>query len=301
MRGAALWTLARPAMVPWLWALVGIGFGWAHWIGSWDLLRGPAFLGLLGAWLAVHAGTMWLNAALDRDEGEVLFGEAAALPEGISRVAYLALGLGAALGLAVDERAGLCLVGAALLAVVYSHPRIAGKGHPLLGPAVNAIGYGLLAPGSGCLLLRQPFEARTAGIGLLLALGMLGLTFLAQSFQREEDAARGYRTLVVTHGPAACVFAARVALGLGSLVYGLLVCLGEVPRLTVLGLLPLPYLLRRLAPTAAATRDALFRLGVCLLVALVLAGVDHLGCLLRGEPGAGLCVAARRDPVMTSR
>jgi|GEM_PF-3678142 len=288
--------LARPTMVPWLWGIVAVGFGWAHWTESRDLLRGLDFLGLLIAWVAVHAGTMWWNALLDQDEGEVLFGERAAVPPGLQRLAGGALGLGAGLGLLIDRGAGACLVGAAALAVLYSHPRAAAKGHPIGGPLVNLLGYGLLAPASGYLLIPQAWEARTGGMVALLALGMLGLYFLAQSFQREEDAARGYRTLVVTHGPAACVLAARACVLGAGLVYGLLALGGEVPTLTALPLLAVPLIAARMAPSARATRDTLFWMGACLGLTLVLASIDHLACLLRGLPGAGLCVRVRLPP-----
>jgi hypothetical protein len=37
-------------------------------------------------------------------------------------------------------------------------------------------------------------------------------------------------------------------------------------------------------------------MGACLGLTLVLASIDHLACLLRGLPGAGLCVRVRLPP-----
>ena len=46
---------------------------------------------VLLAWVALHAGTLWLNAALDRDEGEVLWGRAVPVPANAALGGYAAL------------------------------------------------------------------------------------------------------------------------------------------------------------------------------------------------------------------
>src|SRR5688572_28972897 len=74
------WLLARPGGAVCVAALPLLGWGFAHW----DHARGAAgvtgIVLTIAAWLALHAGTLWLNAALDRDAGEVLLGRSVAVP-----------------------------------------------------------------------------------------------------------------------------------------------------------------------------------------------------------------------------
>ena len=66
-----LWKLARPGGMLLVLALPFTGYGFAHW--EWALLlHHPERLALLlASWWCLSAGTLWLNAALDRDVGEV--------------------------------------------------------------------------------------------------------------------------------------------------------------------------------------------------------------------------------------
>ena len=67
-----------------------IGFGFGHWdralrmqASAWDIL------GVMLAWVLLHFGTMWFNATLDRDDGDVLYGRSLPVPA-ITRSAALA-------------------------------------------------------------------------------------------------------------------------------------------------------------------------------------------------------------------
>ena len=51
---------------------------------------------------------------------------------------------------------------------------------------------------------------RTVVVWLCGGSGVLGCYFAVQAFQADEDRARGYRTLVATHGPKAVLLAGRV-------------------------------------------------------------------------------------------
>jgi 4-hydroxybenzoate polyprenyltransferase len=284
-----LMTLARPRMLPWLWILLGLGYAWAHWCGGLDLKAPGGFVLLLGAWAALHAGSLWLNAALDQDDGPVLFGRSVPVPKEATTAGLVALAIAPLLALCVHPVAATAAAGNALLALFYSHPRTAWKGHPLLGPLVNFVGYGLLTPLAGFIIVGWPYQPRTPVMGLVLAFGLLGLTFLAQSFQEAEDRARGYRTLVVTHGARACVHAARLSFGFSALLYSGLAFVEYVPRLTLPALLLLPWCLAAAAPEPSAVRRTFRRLMGATAVAVILACVDHLHCLLTGHLPAGLC------------
>src|SRR5512136_2297393 len=124
----ALWALARPTMAPLVAAIPLVGFYLAHWDRALALSRGHEMLAVMGAWMLLHAGTLWLNAVLDRDEGEVFFGRAAPVPRAAAPAGYCGLAACVALAWTGGAGAGLCALGCAILAVLYSHPRLAWKG-----------------------------------------------------------------------------------------------------------------------------------------------------------------------------
>jgi 4-hydroxybenzoate polyprenyltransferase len=294
--------LARPAMLPWLLLLVGAGFGFGHWDHALDLQgRGEVLdlLAVLGAWTLLHIGTMWRNAARDRDEGPVLFGVAAPPPAGLARAADLALLLAVGVALLAPPVATVSLAVCAALAVLYSHPRTAWKAHPVLGPAVNVIGYGLLTPLAGWAAAAVAPTPRLPLVLVCTAAAMAALTFVAQVFQGEEDGARGDRTLVVTHGPATCIRVARAGFALaGGLVFAQAAA-GWLPRVLLLAVpvgLALSAQLGRWsrAPLVGGPAQArlTFRWLVALGLALVgLALADFLHASWVGGPVSGLATA----------
>ncbi|HHO49971.1 MAG TPA: hypothetical protein ENK18_03650, partial [Deltaproteobacteria bacterium] len=228
-----LWRLARPGGMPLVLALPLVGFGFGHW--EWGLsLRGPERLvAVLIGWWFLSAGTLWLNAALDRDEGEVLMGPHADVPDGIEAWAYGALVLAVVASTLGGWVAGASALVASVLAVLYSHPRTAWKGHPVGGPLVNLVGYGLLSPLAGWSLVHTTPTLRTIPT-LLLIMGWIAATYLgAQAFQRKEDAARGYRTLVVTHGPRTVLVLVRWLYGATFWLAMVLTAIGMYPRLAL--------------------------------------------------------------------
>lgn len=290
--------LARPAMLPWLGCALFLGTGFAHWEHGLHLQ--PPVVWALGwvaaAWTALHVGTMWLNAARDRDDGPVLFGRAAPVPEGLSWGGAAALVL--CVALAVPAGAGIagCALLAVILSVLYSHPATAWKAHPLGGPVVNMVGYGVLTPLAGHLVV-APVMPRGVLVLVASALGMGGLSFAAQAFQGDEDAARGDRTLVVTHGPRVAVLAARgLVLAAAGLALGAAAA-GWLPRALLLGLPGVWWVDRGFARWAAraetagpeAAQSQLLRLLWVVVGLVVLATIDYVvGQVVWGRPPAGL-------------
>jgi len=259
---------------------------------------------VLLAWSLLHAGTLWLNAAVDRDEGEVLMGRSVPPPQGTAVAGYAALAgcvaLAAVAGPWVLASAAVC----AVLAVLYSHPAVMWKGHPLGGPVVNLVGYGLLSPMAGYAVARVPVTARSLSVWVLVALGILGTYFAAQAFQQEEDAARGYRTLVATHGPKAPLWAARVCIGLAMAGGLALAAVGWLPRgclVVAPGWWVLDrWMIRWLDQPGGG--DATWALGFTRrllwagLLGLGAASWDYVAGSLRSEPVAGLGTVAGHPP-----
>ncbi len=225
-----LWGLLRPQGLGFVLLLPWFGYGFGHWSWGLDLREGQAFLTLLAAWACLHAGTMWLNAGLDRDQGEVLWGKALPVPDAIERFAALALVAAPSLAWFAGPAPFLCAAACSLLAVLYSSPHTAWKAHPVGGPLVNVLGYGVLSPLAGWWLVGVEPGPRTGIVFTAMAALTLGIYFAAQAFQQREDAARGYRTLVVTHGPAATLLAARLLFGAGFGALFALTAAGWLPR-----------------------------------------------------------------------
>lgn len=296
----ALFVLLRPRFAPLVLLLPFFGWAWAHWDRALPMRGELELVGVLLAWSALHAGTMWLNAALDRDTGEVLFGRSVPPPPSVVPAGWVALGLAVAVGFAVSVPVGAAVSGAAVLSVLYSHPRTVWKGHAVLGPLVNVVGYGMLSPYAGWSVVGVPYNARTLLAWSLFAVGMLGPYFAAQAFQREEDEERGYRTAVVVFGPQRTLGFARAAMA-ACLLGGVAVALaGWVPRVCLVAL-PLWWWVDRLMARWQALPDggdakwgARFggRVLVSVAVIIGLCLVDYGRASFRHEPVAGLGTAA---------
>jgi DNA-directed RNA polymerase subunit RPC12/RpoP len=299
---SALWALARPRLLPFVLLLPLVGFGWGHWDHALCLRGLPALGWVLAAWAVLQTGTLWLNAALDRDQGEVLLGCPVPTPLGASAYGYAALALAAVLAYGGGLLAGSACTLCAVLSILYSHPAAAWKGRPLLGPLVNVVGYGLLSPLAGWSAVGTTAMPRTLVVWLLAALGVLGCYFAAQAFQADEDRTRGYRTLVVTHGPAAALLAARGCIGSGFLGGGTLAGLGWLPRVCLIAL-PLGWWvdrwLRRWSaqPNGGGERWArgfARRMILAATLAVAAAYADYLVAAWAGQPVAGMATAAAR-------
>jgi 4-hydroxybenzoate polyprenyltransferase len=219
-------------------------------------------------------------------------------PPWIGRAGLVALAVGVGLAARVDAVVAGATALAAALAVAYSHPRLAWKARPWLGPAVNVVGYGLLSPFVGWWVVGTAVDVRTLAAWAGGGVAVLGCVYVAQAFQADEDRARGYRTRVATHGPEATVDAARLAF---AAAFGLLLGLaaaGWLPRLLLLAAPLAVGLDRRLARWAAGPVDVDGAVDVgrrllrAALACVLLALVDHAVAGLLGGPVAGLATAA---------
>jgi len=294
----ALWHLSRPRLLPYVLCLTAVGLGWAHWDRALTLRGADAWWWLAAAWWALHAGTLWLNAALDQDEGEVLYGKAVQPPPNISLYGYAALIASVLFAVQAGPTAGGCAAVCAVLAVLYSHPRTQWKGHPIGGPFVNGLGYGLLSPMAGWSLAGVSANPRTLMAWMLGLLGVMSCYFMAQAFQHDEDADRGYRTLVVTHGAAGALGAARLLLGLAFAGGMALAAVGWFPRACLLSL-PLwvwidRWLARWLRDGGTEKNARVFaqRTLLTVVIMLLLVFSEYAHESYAGEPVAGLGTAA---------
>lgn len=301
-RALAWWHLSRPALLPFLLLLPFFGYAFAHWDRALQMQNGAGLLWVFAAWVSLNAGTMWLNAELDRDEGDVLLGRAVPVPPHTSTLAYAALALCVPLSWQGSAVAGGAALLCAALSVLYSHPSTAWKGHPVLGPLVNVLGYGLLSPLAGWAVVGVPANPRTLVAWGFFGIGILSPYLLAQAFQGDEDRARGYRTAVVALGPRRTLQLARLTMGVVMLGGFGLALVGWFPRLCLVALplgLWIDDLLRRWAalPDGGSSRWALRyarRVLVSIVLLVGLSFVEYIQQSYEGVPVAGLGTVSGR-------
>lgn len=233
--------LARPKGTLLLLAVPLTGYGFAHWDRALEFVAFGSIVLVVVAWTLLSSGTMWWNAALDGAEGEALFAEGAdphVDRHRVGRFGLLAL-FGAVVVAGVAGRTPLLVTAAAaVLSVLYSHPKTCWKGHPLLGPVVNVVGYGALSLFVGWSVVGVRMNVRTGITFGLLSFLALAATFAAQAFQGDDDRRRGYRTYVVTHGPADCLRAARGITRIVFAGFAVLALAGFFPRLCLAAIVP---------------------------------------------------------------
>ncbi|MGB0591135.1 MAG: hypothetical protein ACPGU1_15775, partial [Myxococcota bacterium] len=133
--------LARPLLGLYVSALLALGYGLAHWDYALNPRRGGELLTLWLGWMALHVGTILSNAWRDRDVGPIAMGTARPVHPETGELAFLALVGATVVGLSQLDRSGALLVLCVALAALYSWPVRPWKGHWLLGPLVNVVGY----------------------------------------------------------------------------------------------------------------------------------------------------------------
>jgi hypothetical protein len=298
-----LWRLARPGGMVLVVGLPAAGYGFAHWEWAAPEAHLGDLLVLASAWWWLSAGTLWLNASLDQGDGEVLMGPRPEEVPHLQAFGYAALAAALATGLPLSPGPWACLAACVGLAVAYSHPATAWKGHALLGPAVNVLGYGVLSPLAGWWQAGLPATPRGAASLLLVATWVAGTYFGAQAFQEAEDRARGYHTLVALYGPREVVVVTRTAFAVSFVGMVLLASLGWFPRL-LLGLAPaylwldghLQWWILHPEGGVDAARTMLRRATALAVAVLLGATVAHVDGLLHSRTPAGRDTGTRFGP-----
>jgi 4-hydroxybenzoate polyprenyltransferase len=180
---------------------------------------GPALVGVVLWVVCLNGGTLALNSAYDRDEGDIAYLRRPPPPP-----AHLAgfgfglmvLGLAASLALPAGYTTAyaICLV----LSVLYSVPPLRLKAVPGADWIINMWGFGTLTPYAGWAATGVPLEL-TRGLVLLGFCPLFAALYpLTQIYQIEEDTRRGDRTLAralgLRHSLTAALVAALLAFAL---------------------------------------------------------------------------------------
>ncbi len=180
---------------------------------------GPALIGL-GLWVVcLNGGTLALNSAFDRDEGDVAYLRRPPVPP--RHLAAFSLGLmGAGQILAFQLAAPYPMVYAVcfVMSLAYSVPPLRLKAVAGADWIINMWGFGTLTPFAGWTATGLPIDPARTLVLLAFCPLFAALYPLTQLYQLEEDSRRGDRTLACVLGPgrslAAAVAAAAIAFAL---------------------------------------------------------------------------------------
>jgi 4-hydroxybenzoate polyprenyltransferase len=195
--------------------LLAVGLGGAARGERW----GPALLGL-GLWVVcLNGGTLALNSAFDRDEGDIAYlRNPPPPPRRLAAFALLLMASGQVAALALPPAYQVAYAACFALSVMYSVPPIRLKAVAGADWLINMVGFGTLTPFAGWAATGRPLEPAAAIVLLAFCPLFAALYPLTQLYQLEEDARRGDRTLALILGVRrsldAAIAAATAAFGL---------------------------------------------------------------------------------------
>jgi 4-hydroxybenzoate polyprenyltransferase len=216
----------RPAEWPIMAAHTAVGYLLAVGLhGAADGLRlGPALLGVILWVVALNGGTLAINSAFDRDEGDVAYLRRPPAPP--PHLAAFSLGLmvlGQVLALRLGHGYTIAYAACFLLSLAYSVPPLRLKSVAGADWVINMWGFGTLTPYAGWAATGLPLEPGRGLVLLAFCPLFASLYPLTQLYQLEEDTRRGDRTL-------ACVLGIRrslsTALGMAALAFAVFVAGG---------------------------------------------------------------------------
>ena len=188
----------------------------------------PGLLGL-GFWVVcLNGGTLAINSAFDRDEGDIAYLRSPPpAPRRLFAFGLAMMGAGQIGALLLGAPFAIAYAFCFLLSVLYSVPPVRLKAVPGADWMINVIGFGAMTPLAGWLATGLPLR-RPEAIAMLAFAPLFGALYpLTQLYQLDEDRRRGDRTFAVRLGPRrsiavaiGCVVAAFALFALGGRAAG---------------------------------------------------------------------------------
>jgi len=207
----------RPREWPIMVAHTSIGFIIA--IGARAFVRGDrigAYLIMLLSWVGcLNAGTLALNSAFDRDEGDIGYLDAPPpIPRHLALVSLALMTVGQLVALTLGTGFAIAYAICFAMSIAYSVPPVRLKAVAGADWAINIIGVGVLTPFAGWSASGFAQRAETGWI--MIGFGCLfgSLYPLTQIYQFDEDSSRGDRTLARIFGVRASLLISAIAAGL---------------------------------------------------------------------------------------
>lgn len=205
----------RPAEWPIVAGHTALGYclavGWSGALAGVHLRE--ALLGIILWVVCLNGGTLALNSAFDRDEGDIAYlRRPPPPPPGLAAasVGLMLLGQAAAFALPAGYRIayGVCVV----MSLLYSVPPARLKAVAGADWIINMVGFGTLTPYAGWAATGLPVDP-ARGLALLAFCPLFAALYpLTQIYQLEEDTRRGDRTLATALGVRGSLNTATAAL-----------------------------------------------------------------------------------------
>ena len=191
----------RPAEWPVMTAHFLLGTLLASGWGTFTRHPGTTLLGWFVFVILMNGGTLAINSAFDRDEGDVGYLKAPPRPpRHLLAFSAALLGLSLLLGFLLPPVFAWSNAACVLMSVLYSVPPVRLKARAGWDLLINCLGFGLLTPLAGWGLGGAPASPAFRSVILGFAFLFGALYPLTQIYQVEEDRARGDRTLVLMLG-----------------------------------------------------------------------------------------------------
>ena len=207
----------RPREWPIMVAHTSIGFIIA--IGARAFVRGDrigAYLIMLLSWVGcLNAGTLALNSAFDRDEGDIGYLDAPPpIPSHLALVSLALMTVGQLVALTLGTGFAIAYAICFAMSIAYSVPPVRLKAVAGADWAINIIGVGVLTPFAGWSA--SGAALRPDGVWIMIGFGFLfgSLYPLTQIYQFEEDSTRGDWTLARMMGVSVSLAISAVAAAL---------------------------------------------------------------------------------------
>ncbi|HEY9075615.1 MAG TPA: UbiA family prenyltransferase [Anaerolineaceae bacterium] len=222
--------LTRP--ISWIFVSLHMAVGFVLSIGT-GLLQSAGSLALAALTWGIlgNGGTLALNSAFDRDEGDVgLLNNPPQPPPHLAKFGFGMMLLGLPFSMLLGWRFVLAYGLSMVMSCLYSVPPIRLKARAGMDMLINSMGYGGLTIYAGWAATGKPLESPIISVVAAFALIMAGGYPLTQIYQMQEDAARGDRTLALALGKqkaliysAVCILAGFVFLFSEALInFGLI-------------------------------------------------------------------------------
>ena len=178
---------------------------------GWPLPGRAAWFGWFVFVVLLNGGTLAINSAFDKDEGDIGYLKQPPPPPRYllpmsSLMLAASLGLGFLLPPAFAWSNAACVV----MSVLYSVPPVRLKARAGWDLVINMVGFGALTPMAGWGISGRPLPPWFIAVVIGFALLFGALYPATQIYQIEEDRARGDRTLVIRVGEATSLWGAVI-------------------------------------------------------------------------------------------
>lgn len=171
-------------------------------------------------------GTLALNSAFDRDEGDIAFlHDPPRPPRLLALFALIVMALGLAVALFISVRFVVAYLICFVMSVVYSTPPFRMKSRPGMDMLISATGYGAMTVYSGWAAMDLPLAPPIPNVLAAFFCLLAAWYPVTQFYQMGEDRRRGDRTLTLTIGKRNGLLLATVAMLAGFAFLGVEVVL----------------------------------------------------------------------------